>query len=221
MNTEINIKESGIKELESIDNEEKLPHLRPRLVKFCEAILKDKTQAQARKIAGFKDKNDNTAYVQAQRLLRKDMIKRYLDLRRFELSEKMREETNVSVERIVLELMRLGFSDPRTALDENDNLKSIQSLSDDTAAAISSIEIEELYEGKGKDRVNIGQLKKIKFWNKNDAIQTLAKYKGMLIDRVKIDQPILIPDIQNLPKDKRKALIEQLEDQLPVSGRGN
>jgi phage terminase small subunit len=209
------------KEQQTIDIEEKLPHLRPRLVKFCEAKLQGKTDPEARKIAGFKDKNENTAAVQAQYLLRNPMIKRYIQMREFELAEKMREETNVSVERIVLELMRLGFSDPRNILDENDNLKQINALPAGVAASIASIEVEELYEGRGKDRQNTGQVKKIRFWNKNEAIQTLAKFKGMLIDRVKIDQPLVLPDIQNLPKTKRSELIKQLEEKLPAQSRNN
>jgi hypothetical protein len=66
---------------EAIEDTEKLPHLRPRLVKFCEAKLSGKTDAEAIDLAGFKCKNDNVKRVQAHRLLSVAMVRTYLDIR--------------------------------------------------------------------------------------------------------------------------------------------
>jgi len=75
-----------------IDSIPKLPHLRPRVQKFCEAILNGNTHPKARKIAGYNDKNENTAAVQASKLLREGNVKSYMKLREAELLEKMKQQ---------------------------------------------------------------------------------------------------------------------------------
>jgi hypothetical protein len=79
-----------------IGSEEKLPRLRPRLVKFCEAKVEGKTDAESYRIAGFKAKNEQVASSLANRLLKNESVKEYLRQREFEIAEKLRKETNVS-----------------------------------------------------------------------------------------------------------------------------
>jgi hypothetical protein len=75
----------------------KLPHLRPRLVRFCEDILTgNKTQVSAYKDCGFKAKNDNVAHVKASQLLRQDDIHRYITIRQEQIAAELRKNTNIT-----------------------------------------------------------------------------------------------------------------------------
>jgi phage terminase small subunit len=49
----------------------------------------------------------------------------------------------------------------------------------DIRKAISSIEIVEEYDGTGKNRKLIGYTKKIRFWDKNRALENLGKHFGI------------------------------------------
>lgn len=103
-----------------------------------------------------------------------------------EAMRKREHRTEVTQDRVLLELARIGFASIKDAFDENNNLKEIKDLDDDVAAAISSIEIEDLFDGRGADRTHIGYTKKIKFWNKNDALNTIAKHLGMLKEKMEL-----------------------------------
>jgi len=103
-----------------------------------------------------------------------------------EAMKKREHRTEVKQDRVLLELSRIGFASIKDAFDENNNLKEIKDLDDDVAAAISSIEIEDLFDGRGADRTHIGYTKKIKFWNKNDALNTIAKHLGMLKEKMEL-----------------------------------
>ncbi len=197
-----------------IEQEEKLPHLRLRVRKFCEFVLEGKTKKDARILAGYRDRNDHTAEQQAYTLLNKNEVKRYLEIRERQIFQAMAERTNVATERIILELMRLAFMDPRNLYNPDGSLKEIKDLPADLAACVSSVEVEELFAGRGDKRTNYGKLKKIRFWSKSDAITTLAKIKGMLIDNVKITQPLSFPEIAKMSREHRAKVVKQLDEVL-------
>lgn len=73
----------------------------------------------------------------------------------------------VDATKLVREMARLAFSDPRKLVGEKGKLKALSELDDDTAAAIASIEVDEY--GKVK----------YKLWDKGPAQEKLAKYLGL------------------------------------------
>lgn len=83
-----------------------------------------------------------------------------------------------SVDRQLEELCRVALVDPRNLFDEHGNLLPIKEWPEDAARAVSSIESFEEYEGKGKDRVAIGMVRKLKFHGKIEAIDKVLKVKG-------------------------------------------
>jgi len=48
--------------------------------------------------------------------------------------------------------------------------------------AIASVEIEEVWEGSGADRVQSGELKKVKFWPKHTGLELLGKHVKLFGD---------------------------------------
>lgn len=135
------------------------------------------TQAAIR--AGYSAK---TAKQQGDRLLT------YVDVSRAiqtELADRSK-RTGITAERALVEVARLAFNDPRKAFDDNGNLLPIKKWPDEVAAAISSIESEEFFSGRGEDKINVGHIKKIKFWDKGKQLELVMKHLGLLLDRIDI-----------------------------------
>jgi hypothetical protein len=80
---------------------------------------------------------------------------------------------------VIRQLVRLGFSDIRQFYREDGQLKEIWEMDQYEAAAIESIEVEELFAGRGDDRHQIGRLKKIKLQPKMPALEALMRHLGI------------------------------------------
>lgn len=94
---------------------------------------------------------------------------------------------DISAERVLNEVARCAFLDPRKFYDESGNLIPIPKLDEDTVAALAGMEIEEAYEHFGKGQAKpTGELKKIKFSSKLEALKLLMQYQKLLIDRVEV-----------------------------------
>lgn len=94
-------------------------------------------------------------------------------------SAELNAKFNLSIERTLQEVARIAYADPRKFFRADGSLIPINELDDDAAAAMASFEIEELFDGRGDDRVKIGELKKLKAWDKNSALEKAMKYHGL------------------------------------------
>lgn len=83
------------------------------------------------------------------------------------LREKAEVAAVVTRERLLREVARLAFADPRRLLREDGTMLQLHELDDDTAAAIASVEVDEY-----------GKLK-YKLWDKGAAQEKLAKHLGV------------------------------------------
>jgi phage terminase small subunit len=108
------------------------------------------------------------------------------DVRDKQIKPKLEKQFNITADRVLQELARLGFSDVRRLFDDTGVMKAIHELDDDTAACISSIEIEALYEGSGKDKFEVGQTKKVKFWDKKGPLEMLANHLGIIKNKMEL-----------------------------------
>lgn len=143
---------------------------------FVEAYLTNGGNAtQASIAAGY---SARTAGQQGYILLKQPEIQRVIAERQAATQREAERITGVSVERTLRELGRIAYMDPRRLVDEKGNLKALSELDDDTAAAVASVEVEELFEGRGEDRRSIGVVKKVKFWDKNSGIEKAMKHLG-------------------------------------------
>lgn len=153
-----------------------------------------------------------TLYVKASRLLADPAVQSHIAW----LREGNRKRHQATADRIIEELERIAFYDPLDAVrfDEDGNiLLDLENMPPEQRSAIASIEINEVWgwEGKGEERVRtvVGQKIKIRYHDKNMALQTLARALGMLRD--KVDVTLTLEDID-------KA-IERVERQLTQPGQ--
>lgn len=146
--------------------------LSDQVIRFCDEYLVHFNATKAAKAAGYSAK---TAGQQASRLLKNVKVQEYLQKKQVKVANKL-EATH---ERTMLEIARIAFADPRKMYDDAGNLKNIKDMDDDTAAAIASVETEELFEGRGEDRQQVGLVRKVKKWSKLGALGILADHHGI------------------------------------------
>lgn len=99
------------------------------------------------------------------------------------------ERVGIAADRLLQELARVAFFDPRKAFNDDGSMKPLSELDDDTAAAIAGLDLAEIRDSEGQP---IGVLKKIKIADKLVALDKLARHLGLLQDKLK-----LVADAEN------------------------
>jgi phage terminase small subunit len=154
----------------------KLP---PRQQRFVEEYLVDLNATQASIRAGY---SKRTADVQGPRLL--GNVRIAAEIQR--LKEARAEKMGITAARVLEEVRRLALSDIRCVFDENGKLRAVADLSEEQAAAISSVEVVTSSIPIGHGEVEIESTHKLKAWDKLRALELLAKHLGLLRDRVEL-----------------------------------
>lgn len=151
--------------------------LTPKQLMFCREYIVDMNGQQAATRAGYSQK---TARVQASVLLTNPNIMRKIQ----ELMDKRSAKVGISADKILTRLDDIGGVDVGQAFDANGCLKNIHDIPVEVRKCIASIEVDELFDGYGRERKQIGVTKKIKFWDKIKANELLGKHKVLFSDRV-------------------------------------
>jgi phage terminase small subunit len=149
-------------------------------LKFAQEYTVDHNATQAAIRAGYSRKS---AHTEGCRLLRNAEVREAVGLAQLSAAE----EAGARAADVLKELMRIGFADPAQVVDADGKLKALKEMTPDVRRAIASVEIEELFDGRGENRVQIGVLHKVKFWDKPKALELIAKHLKMLTDRVEHD----------------------------------
>lgn len=162
---------------------------------FVAEYLIDLNATQAAIRAGYSPK---TAHSIGQRLLKKVEIQAAIQ----SAKESRSIRTEITADRVLQEFARIAFFDPRMLLGDDGRPKDISSLDDDTAAAISGLDLQDVYEGTGDDREFIGYTKKYKFAPKIQALEMLAKHTGLT---GKLDEMLKQAQLDKMGRDSGSA----------------
>jgi phage terminase small subunit len=149
---------------------------------FCEEYLIDLNGRAAAVRAGYSEK---TARVMAQQNLEHPAVVEHLN----KLIKQRSERTQITADTVITETARLAFADLRKLFDENGGLLPVQQWPDDTAAAVASVEIDELFEGFGENRIQVGHTKKVKLWDKPRSLEMLGKHLKLWVERMEHTGP--------------------------------
>jgi phage terminase small subunit len=147
--------------------------------RFVDEYLLDLNATQAAIKAGYSKKTARS--VGSENLAKPDIAAAIQ-----EAMKNRQARTFITQDRVLQELARIAFFDPRKLLDDDGNPIPLSNLDDDTAAAVAGVELMEEYEGSGKDRVFIGYTKKFKLADKNTAISNAMRHLGMFVDKSEI-----------------------------------
>lgn len=158
------------------DNRGTSAPLNPRQRSFVAEFIKDKnaTNAYMRAYGVSRETADRAG----PRLMGHVGVKAEIDRLLSEVVQQAKHESGITLERVLRELARIAFFDPRKLFDKDGNPLPITELDDDTVAAVAGLDVMEEYEGAGKDRVLKGYVKKWKLQTKDGAIDKLMKHLG-------------------------------------------
>lgn len=133
---------------------------------------KDLNATQAAVRAGY---SSTSANVTGCRLLANAKVRAEIA----NLVAKIAAKNEITVERTHREIARLAFGDIRKLFDEQNRLRSLSELDDDSAAMVAGLESFEEYEGTGADRVATGMVRKLKVWDKGRALDMCMSLLGL------------------------------------------
>ncbi len=188
--------------------------LTPRQQRFVDEYLLDLNGTQAAIRAGY---SVNGAEVQGSQLLSNPKVKARVDRALAQRANRIQ----VKQDDVVRELLRIAMANPADAYDANGALLPIREMPENLQRAISGIEVEEIYSGRGEERVKIGEVRKVKFWDKPRALEMLGKHVGLLRDRTEENKPTAVFNLvingiramqKELPTVDAKALPAQTID---------
>lgn len=169
----------------------------------------NKTAAAVR--AGY---SPRSAYSRGSALCKMPDVQRYIQ----EEQEERARRIHVDADRTLRELARVAFFDARKLFNPDGSPKPIHKLDDDTAAAVSGLDVQEVYEGSGADRVFVGYVKKYRISDKNAALTNCLKHLGLLKETVVHTDPNGGPVAMTLTHDAAAALTEALKEKLRARG---
>lgn len=146
--------------------------LTPKRERFCQEYLIDLNATAAAKRAGYKEK---AAYASGHENLKNPKIQERLD----ELRKEQAIKFNVTKERLMTILMNIATADHEAIYDkETGEILPVSQWPEGLSQAVSGIEADEIFSGRGEDRTAIGLKRKVRFWDKNRAIEILNKMQG-------------------------------------------
>lgn len=157
--------------------------MNPKQQAFVREYLVDLNATQAAIRAGYSAK---TARQIGDRLLSKADIQASVQ----ELQRERAARLEITADRVLQELARIAFFDPRKLLNPDGTPKQLHELGDESAAAIAGLEILEEWDGFGEDRRLVGHVKKYKIADKNTALTNAMKHLGLLKDKLEIDATV-------------------------------
>ena len=96
-----------------------------------------------------------------------------------EAEERLLEKSRLTSELVLRQLERIVFADVRKLYDEKGRLRPIHTLDDETAAALASIDVDEITIGKGPRCKAIGTASKVRLHDKLVAIDRAMKHLGL------------------------------------------
>lgn len=107
-----------------------------------------------------------------------------------------------AINRLLQEIRSISFIDIRKIFNDDHTLRPPSEWPDDIAAAISSIEVDEIEQWDGEKKEKIGEMKKIKIFDKLKALEMLGKDLGRFINKHEISGKMTLEDLVTGSKQK-------------------
>jgi phage terminase small subunit len=161
----------------------------PQREAFATELASGCTQAEAYRRAFPKSRRwkDETVWKRASELAAVGEVQGRVR----ELVAKAAATNQITVDRVLREMGRLAFFDPRRLMHDDGTPKAMNELDDDTAAVIAGLEVARI----GNGDVGLGEVLKFKFADKNAALEKLAKHLGMYREDNDQQRPIVAPTL--------------------------
>lgn len=119
----------------------------------------------------------------AYRVFKHPEVKAYLAY----LAKEAEEHYEIRKHLVVTKLIAAATANAQDLYDEKGELIPIHRLPREIAATISSVEVEEQYDGQGENRKFVGVLRKVKQIDSNRSAEVLGKMQGWIKDKMELD----------------------------------
>ena len=158
-----------------------------KLAIFVREYLVDQNGTRAAIAAGYAEKS---ASVTASRLLKNAKVRAEIDKATQERCKRL----DITADRVLQEIAKLAFYDPREFFTGNGQLKQVRELDDNTAMALAGMEINELWEpGEDGKKEQVGYTKKFKLADKGVNLERLGKHLKLFTDKFEAQGPDGMP----------------------------
>ena len=159
---------------------------------FVKEYLKDLNGTQAYIRAGYKVKDENSAAVMANRLLRNVKIQEKIQ----SAMKKREKRTEITQDRVLKEIANLAFTDRTGIVNLKNNsliIKNFDELSPEQKACISGVK---------ETKFGI----EVTFYNKEKALEMLGRHLGMFTEKLEVNGNINSNPFENLTTEELKKL---------------
>lgn len=153
--------------------------LNPRQAQFVREYLVDLNASAAYRRAGYKTGN---ADVLGPRLLGNAGIQAAVQVAYQTRAAKV----ELTAEQVLREIKNAAFLDPLALFAPDGTLLPLDQMPEHARRAIAGLEVEEVYEGQGKARRQVGYLKKIKLVSKEGTLTLAGRHLGMFTDKTEL-----------------------------------
>lgn len=158
--------------------------LTPQMERFCREYVVDLDGGRAAIAAGYRCSSRVVAQTKASHLLRRPDVAELVARLKREQADRL----EVKADDVLRELLRLARVDIAEAFDPvTGALKPIHDIPLEVRRAIAAVEVDELFDGHGKDREHIGYTRKVKFWDKPRALELLGKHLKLFVERHEVN----------------------------------
>jgi phage terminase small subunit len=167
--------------------------LTPKQAMFVLEYIVDLNATRAATAAGYSRKG---AEVTGSQLLRNPKVGAEIERRITERAGRL----EINADRVLKELARLAFLDPRKFFNDDGSPKQINDLEEDTARALAGMEVMELFEGSGEQKHVYGLIRKYKLADKRGSLELLGKHLKLFTDKVEHSGGIILKHSVARPK---------------------
>ncbi len=144
--------------------------------------------SRAARAAGY---SESTAAKQSTRLTRNPKLARIVA----DQAQKEMARREITAERVLEEMAKLAFFDPRRIFDVNGGLLPPSQMGDEEAAAIAGLDLRQMQDGS--------EMKKIKLADKLKSLEVLGRYLRLFTERVEHSGTLGVQLIHDVPRPER------------------
>lgn len=166
----------------------KKPDLTPKQKMFCREYLVDLNGTQAAIRAGYSKK---TANEQAARLLANVSVQHVIQ----GLMDKRSDSIEITAAKVLKRIDAIADFDIGKLYDKNGRLLPVHEMPEEARRVVASIDVFEEFEGVGRERVQIGETKKVKLYDKLKANELLGRHLKLFTDRVDVNMKFSLEDL--------------------------
>ena len=186
----------------SSDNPEnsKTDELSEKHEQFCREYLVDLNGTRAY-LRVYPKSSESAARSSAADLLAKPSVKRRIE----ELTGERAKRTQITADLVLAEILKIATADLGQAYDEQGNLKPIHDIPIEVRRAMAGVKVFEEFEGSGRERHKVGEVREVRFWDKPRALELLGRHLKLFTDKVEHSGKVEVQSIADDELDSRLA----------------